>query len=298
MHNKDLEFRFYHHRLGSIGYFNGEMHASIYEIHFDDEIKKSNNPFILQLMNSLIGEDNQSDHVQNHIKRGINIGNDDHTRIIASPNYPVTSYQPGYLISKLIRHGISGGDTSLFEPNIMREKYHYFWESSSPFSQWYKSDFTSEGIRFTSTEQYMMYKKAKLFGDESAAIKILSIDNPKEQKAIGRTVKGFDKNKWNQEATKIVYEGNYHKFTQNKKLQEYLIGTKGMTLVEASPYDKIWGIGLLKSDRKSNEIKYWKGKNWLGIVLTELRENILENSSGIGYFEYSELKEKRYHRIR
>ena len=122
----------------------------------------------------------------------------------------------------------------------------------------------------------MMYKKAILFNDINTAKKILKSKTPKEQKQLGRQVEKFDTNTWNSVCKTIVYDGNYAKFTQNKDLLECLKLTSDLTLVEASPYDKIWGIGRSIDDKNSCNQKNWIGTNWLGFILTKLRDNINE----------------------
>jgi len=159
------------------------------------------------------------------------------------------------------------------------EKFTFFYRTASPFSQWHPCEFEIEGNKFNCAEQYMMYCKAKLFKDEVMIEKILAAKHPKQQKAFGRKVKNFDKNTWDKNAKKIVYKGNYAKFTQNESLKKELMDTVGTTLVEASPYDKIWGIGLSENDARAYSRSTWQGKNWLGEVLTELRENILKEES-------------------
>ena len=156
------------------------------------------------------------------------------------------------------------------------EKFEFFWKSASPFSQWYKKGFVIKGKSFNCAEQYMMYKKAELFGDNEIAKKILEAKSPRQQKDLGRKVKSFDKNKWESSCKKIVYDANYAKFTQNITLKNELLNTKGRLLVEASPYDTIWGIGLSEEDPKSRVKAKWRGKNWLGEILTQVREDILK----------------------
>jgi ribA/ribD-fused uncharacterized protein len=155
------------------------------------------------------------------------------------------------------------------------EKYEFFW--SGPFSQWYSSKFTVNGITFATAEQFMMYSKAMLFNDQEIANKILLATNPKQQKALGRQVKNFNADRWSNVAKEIVYEGNYAKFTQDPKLLVILMATGDKELVEASPFDKIWGIGLDEAKAKVTPVDQWPGSNWLGEVLTELR-NDLRNS--------------------
>lgn len=164
------------------------------------------------------------------------------------------------------------------------EKFTFFW--SGPFSQWYPSNFVSEQINYNCAEQYMMYQKAMFFGDHKSAERILETVKPSEQKALGRQVKNFDLDKWNQVAKEIVYNGNHEKFRQNKDLYKSLMDTVGTTLVEASPYDKIWGIGLKENDPRALNRNSWMGSNWLGEILTQLRQDLLDlddNSNKINH---------------
>lgn len=159
---------------------------------------------------------------------------------------------------------------------IMTEQFTFFFKSASPFSQWYMSDFVIKGIQFNCAEQYMMYRKAKLFKDEEMASKILKAKHPRKQKAFGRLVKNFNGKTWQKHCKQIVYDGNYAKFTQYEPIKKYLLKTKGTTLVEASPSDIIWGIGLAEDDPRRMNRSQWRGTNWLGEVLTRLREDLLK----------------------
>lgn len=156
----------------------------------------------------------------------------------------------------------------------MNDEYVFFW--NGPFSQWYNSPFIANSKHFVTAEQYMMYHKALLFDDYDIADKILRTSNPKDQKALGRQVKNFDKDIWDWQARTVVYTGNYCKFTQNAKLKDILMATGNKTLVEASPYDKIWGIGLGEVDARKTPASDWPGTNWLGLELTRLRNNLRE----------------------
>ena len=167
----------------------------------------------------------------------------------------------------------------------MKEEYYFFYETKHPFSQWKKSEFQIDGLTLNSAEQYMMYRKAKLFDDNKIVDKIMASNNVREQKSLGREVKNFDLEIWTRNAIDIVYKGNKAKFEQNIDYLELLLSTKGKTLVEASPTDKVWGIGLTADDTDANNILKWKGTNWLGIVLTELRQEFLENNYRNGYWE-------------
>lgn len=157
-----------------------------------------------------------------------------------------------------------------------KETKDYVLFLTSEFSQWFPSDFVSkEGQKFNSAEQYMMYSKAKLFGDDETAEKILVAETPDQQKKLGRLVKNFDKDVWDAHAQEIVYQGNYYKFTQNPHLWNVLERTTGKELVEAAHYDPIWGIGLKADDPLAADKANWKGKNWLGGALTKLRDDLI-----------------------
>jgi ribA/ribD-fused uncharacterized protein len=153
--------------------------------------------------------------------------------------------------------------------------FTFFFTEASPFSQWYRCRFDVDGVTFNCAEQFMMHGKAKLFGDHAIAEKILAAGHPREHKALGRKVSNFEDDKWRAERLRIVKDGNRAKFTQNAELFALLLETRGTTLVEASPYDRIWGIGLRATDPRAQDPKQWKGQNLLGVVLTELRDELL-----------------------
>ncbi|MDF2936414.1 MAG: cyclohydrolase [Paenibacillaceae bacterium] len=155
------------------------------------------------------------------------------------------------------------------------ERFTFFYRTESPFSQWHPADFEIGGVQYNCAEQYMMHRKAVLFGDHLMAERILSAFTPREQKALGRKVQGFDKNLWEAHCKQFVYEANHGKFTQNPLLLETLLATKGTTLVEASPTDRIWGVGLEEDDPRIRNRATWRGTNWLGEILTKLREDLL-----------------------
>lgn len=154
---------------------------------------------------------------------------------------------------------------------------YFFWESFSPFSQWHVKPFIVDGITFNTAEKWMMYKKALIFNDLNTANKILKTNSASKQKSLGREVVGYQDSIWKQHREKVVYEGNYHKFTQNKDILKMLLNTKGKTLVESSPYDKIYGIGLEKTNPKALNKSTWKGLNLLGYILTQLRDDLIRD---------------------
>lgn len=154
------------------------------------------------------------------------------------------------------------------------ETFTLFWHG--PFSQWLPCMFEVDGVQYNCAEQYMMAEKARLFSDKKACDLIMKTFDPSTQKKLGRQIKGFDVQVWEKVAKDIVYKGNKAKFTQNPNLKQALLNTKGTTLVEASPYDRIWGIGLAESDPRCKHRTEWQGLNWLGEVLTKLREELLD----------------------
>lgn len=163
-------------------------------------------------------------------------------------------------------------------------EYVFFWGhhakdgriGKSCFSQWYPCLFEVDGQTYNCMEQYMMAEKARLFGDEDVLKQILITDDPKAIKALGREVHNFDSNKWAAVSKEVVVKGNLHKFAQNMSLFRFLHGTGSKVLVEASPYDTIWGIGMKESDAGIMNPHNWKGTNKLGFALMEVRNVLLE----------------------
>jgi 2-aminomuconate deaminase len=153
--------------------------------------------------------------------------------------------------------------------------YTFFYSIKKPFSQWYPADFEIDGIMYNCANQYMMYQKACFCGDMIIAAEILASHTPEEQKALGRKIKNFNGKSWQTLEEKVVYCGNYAKFTQNPDLLATLLNTKGTLLVNASPSDTIWGIGLSATDAQQISVLRWPGRNRLGFILTKLREDLL-----------------------
>jgi ribA/ribD-fused uncharacterized protein len=156
-----------------------------------------------------------------------------------------------------------------------QQKFTFFFTEASPFSQWYPCRFEGDGRVFGCMEQYMMLGKALLFGDAETGEKIMAATHPRQHKALGRAVKPFDDKVWRRERENIVLAGNRLKFTQNADLKALLLETAGTTLVEASPYDRIWGIGLAAKDPRAQDPATWRGQNLLGHILTRLRDELL-----------------------
>ena len=155
--------------------------------------------------------------------------------------------------------------------------FHNPDEEYSYLSNWYPSDFTVNGINFSSMEQYMMYQKALRFGDTKIADKILATDDVAKIKKLGREVQGYDDSVWNGVRQIIVYEGLTAKFSQNEDLKAKLLETKDVILAECAVRDKIWGIGLSMTDEKRFDKDKWKGQNLLGYALMLVREHLSKN---------------------
>lgn len=164
-----------------------------------------------------------------------------------------------------------------------RLKFVFFWGhqpnkdgsiGKSCFSQWWESEFTVDGITYKTAEHYMMAEKARLFGDESILQKILDCKSPAAAKKLGRQVKGFQNDVWEKERFEIVKKANYYKFSQKEELKQFLLQTKNRILVEASPVDKIWGIGMAVDNEHIENPKEWKGLNLLGFALMEVRDEL------------------------
>lgn len=153
-----------------------------------------------------------------------------------------------------------------------REGFVFFW-SGWP-SQWHPSPFSVEGVAYTCAEQFMMAEKARLFGDEATLKAILATQSPREHRALGRKVTPFDNARWTAACQEIVYRGNLARFEQNADLRELLLATGDSTLVEASPTDRIWGIGLAADDPRATQRSAWPGKNWLGEALMRVRADL------------------------
>ena len=157
--------------------------------------------------------------------------------------------------------------------------YIYFWKiSENPhgvFSQWYMSEFTHSNIKYNCTEQFMMAKKAELFFDTINYKKIMNSTDPVKMRKLGRKVKNYDNAIWEEHSYKIVLQANLCKFVQDKYLRDILLATKDKILVEASPYDKIWGVGLSAKNPKILNENTWNGKNLLGKVLMNVRTRLM-----------------------
>ena len=159
------------------------------------------------------------------------------------------------------------------------ERFTLFW--TGPFSQWEPAWFTLDGVEYSCAEQYMMAEKARLFADLDTLELIMQSESPATHKALGRVVDGFEVHVWQEEEDNgmprcwnIVWRGNMAKFSQNPHLLEALLATRGTSMVEASPVDRIWGIGLDAKDPAARDRASWRGRNWLGEVLDDVRDRL------------------------
>ena len=166
-----------------------------------------------------------------------------------------------------------------------RFQYRFFWGhqpskdgsiTASCLSQWYAAPFVIDGIVYPTAEHWMMAAKARLFADDESLAHILACADPKTAKALGRTVRNFDGDVWTQQCRRLVTEGNIAKFGQNAGLRDFLHATGTDVLVEASPYDRIWGIGLRATDPKAQHPDTWEGQNLLGFALMEVRAEVAQ----------------------
>ncbi len=162
-------------------------------------------------------------------------------------------------------------------------KFLYFWGHTpkdvhtidkSCFSQWYPSSFIVDDVEYKTAEHWMMAQKALLFSDVATCKEIISCTKPGEAKALGRLIENFSDDIWNEHRHKIVLQGNLHKFDQHPALKDFLLSTGDRILVEASPVDPVWGIGMSADDPEINYVYKWKGLNLLGFALMEVRNNL------------------------
>jgi ribA/ribD-fused uncharacterized protein len=159
-------------------------------------------------------------------------------------------------------------------------KYLFFWghrpkhgkdAGKHVLSQWWPCEFAVHDIRYPSAEHYMMAEKARMFADQDALRRILEATSPGAAKALGRKVRNFEPARWDAGCFDIVVRGNVAKFGQNETLRRYLLETGDQVLVEASPVDRIWGIGLAADDPRAGHPAQWQGSNLLGFALMRAR---------------------------
>lgn len=163
-------------------------------------------------------------------------------------------------------------------------KYLFFWGHRAKsaelgrecLSQWYEAPFTLDGQMYATAEHYMMAEKARIFGANVIASEIAKARTAGAAKALGRSVPNFDETVWIARRKAVVVQGNLAKFSQNADLCNYLINTADRVLVEASPQDRIWGIGMAVDDARCQHPEQWRGLNLLGFALMEVRRQLTD----------------------
>lgn len=164
-----------------------------------------------------------------------------------------------------------------------RPEYVFFWGRKGNdlskigpyvFSQWHFSDFEIDQVVYPTAEHWMMCQKALVMGDDDAYARVLASQGPDEAKKVGREVRNWDQAKWDAAKFEAVVVGNVAKFGQVPEMREFLLGTGDMVLVEASPHDRVWGIGLRREDKEAKDPNKWRGENLLGFALMEARDRI------------------------
>lgn len=169
----------------------------------------------------------------------------------------------------------------------LRPDYLFFWGHTprghmvdrACLSQWYPSRFVIDGVRYATAEHYMMAAKARLFGDDLLCASILRAATPGEAKALGRRIEGFDEATWCAHRFAIVVEANIAKFGQSEPLRAFLLATGERVLVEASPQDRVWGIGVARTDPDAADPARWQGLNLLGFALMAARARLRETEA-------------------
>lgn len=170
-----------------------------------------------------------------------------------------------------------------------RVTYLHFWGhrplpdgriGASCLSQWWPSPFTVDGVRYATAEHWMMAAKARLFADPEGERRVLAAQHPAQAKKAGRLVRGFDEETWRRERFRVVVEGSVHKFAAHADLRAFLLGTGERVLVEASPVDRVWGIGLAATDERATDPEQWRGPNLLGFALMRARTRLREGQGG------------------
>ena len=174
------------------------------------------------------------------------------------------------------------GGLMLAVDSYFYDDFIYFWKhdeekdkiTKACLSQWYPSTFIVDGVTYNCAEQYMMAEKARIFGYEEIRQQILAEYSQMAMKKLGRKVKNYDDAVWKSVRFDVVVKGNLAKFSQNEKLRNFLISTDDKVLVEASPKDEVWGIGLDEHSSEASSPWKWKGTNLLGFALMEVRDKL------------------------
>eukprot|EP00892_Ulva_mutabilis_P001945 jgi/Ulvmu1/11751/UM008_0165.1 len=164
-----------------------------------------------------------------------------------------------------------------------QREYVLFWRPSDEagwLSQWYASPFTVDGVRYPTAEHYMMVGKARLFNDSDMIQRIMADESPKSAKRLGRKVAGFDNDVWREHCIDVVVAANLAKFGQNRELYDVLMSTGTSVLVEASPCDRMWGVGKAPWDEAARKPEEWDGENLLGFCIMRVRHLLAKDQVG------------------
>ena len=152
-----------------------------------------------------------------------------------------------------------------------------FWRESDPLgccSNWYPAGFRFAGEGFATSEHWMMWQKARAMGDWNMVDKILDAPTPRRAKELGAQVAPYDGALWDDVREELVYYGVREKFLQNPELADLLLSTGSALLAEASPHDRVWGVGLTADDPLFGDVAAWKGSNLLGRVCMRVRSDL------------------------
>lgn len=213
----------------------------------------------------------------------------DETRPPADPDGDIQDFIQSpdfYIMNRMLRNGEifsledDGADGRADAADEEEDEFVFFWKlhhKNEEFSNWYPREFVIEGIKYNCVEQYMMAKKAILFGDITVYQQIMSETDPGKCKDLGKLVRNFDPATWDSCKREIVFNANYAKFTQNLDLMAKLKATGDAIMAEASPGDKIWGIGLTADDPRAKDPEKWNGQNILGAILMEIRRDYVND---------------------
>ena len=165
-----------------------------------------------------------------------------------------------------------------------RLKYLPFWGhqprhdkriTESCFSQWWdEHPFEIDGVQYPTSEHWMMAVKARMFHDATALKAIMNCESPGEAKKLGRGILNFNPKVWDDHKFEVVVKGNFHKFSQHSALKAFLVGTGSRVIIEASPYDAVWGVGMSKDDKNIENPHLWRGENLLGFALMVVRDQV------------------------
>ncbi len=171
-----------------------------------------------------------------------------------------------------LRRRIDAGEAHEFLPFFGHHPHPRGELTRACLSQWFHAPFVCEGLTYPTAEHFMMAQKARLFGDGEFEARIMAAETPHDAKLLGRQIRGFDPDQWQAHRFDIVVTGNRAKFGATDALREFLVSTAGKVLVEASPKDRIWGIGMGMNDPRVNDPHAWEGLNLLGFALMAARD--------------------------